>query len=328
MRSTKPSFTKEELRETRAVLGPLAEPLIEKGYKILGLLNEGGMGKVYAADDGNEMVTVKVMRDNLRTDHLLRRFALECTAPLAINHPNVIRTLDSHIGNEGAFLITEFIPGVTLHELLGGTNGTGRLYWENAARLTIDLCDGLGAIHDLGMLHRDLKPANIMFGNGRTIKIIDFGLCHIGGCYRDEEIMRPLSLDMSLTQPGDMLGTPHYMAPEQNGSGFNYGFSCDTYSLGIILYEMISGRKPFTGRPDQLHLAKLMDSLQPPSTIVPTLPPEMDDFLSKALRANPKHRYLSAGEMRRDLEGILEIFNGSDYSMVSYPWKIRALSAA
>src|SRR6266481_1654585 len=258
-------------------------------YEIIGELGRGAMGVVYKAKDPTigRTVALKTMRldvHGLDAGELVRRFKNEARAAGLLNHPNIVTIYDAG-EHDGIFYIAmEFIEGTTLHELLQQKR---ILEAEEAIQLSREICKGLDYAHSHGIVHRDVKPGNIMITARGAVKIMDFGIAKAGG---------------SMTSTGQVLGTPNYMAPEQvKGRGLD-GRS-DLFSFGVVLYEMLTGEKPFVGQNVTTIIYKIVNENPiPPRDLDATIHPGLSAIAVKALAKSPDERYQSGAQLVRDLE--------------------------
>jgi serine/threonine-protein kinase len=259
-------------------------------YQIVDLVGEGAMGSVYRALDPvlNRTVAVKVMSDGIaRDDELRDRFMREAQSAGSLQHPNVVTIFDFGEYDGHLYIAMEFVDGVDLEELLATPQS---LSLNQKLGIAIDVLLGLSYAHKRGVVHRDIKPANIRLTEDGRAKIMDFGVAH---------------LDSSkMTRTGVMVGTPNYMAPEQV-TGQKISPATDIFSLGSVLYEMLSGKKAFHG--DSLHsvLFKVVSEDLPPLAIAaPDVPVELEAIVRRALAKEPAHRYQDAVEMANDLTAV------------------------
>ena len=261
--------------------------IVDARYRVIGLLGRGGMGEVYRAEDLRlgEQVALKFLPEKLVEDGAaLARFHREVRTARLITHRNVVRVHDLGEVDGQPFLSMEYVDGEDLASLL---RRIGRLPADKALELARQLCAGLGAAHERGILHRDLKPGNVLVdGQGRA-KITDFGLA---------------ALASDLEAP-ELAGTPAYMAPEQLGEG-RVSYASDIYSLGLVLYEMFTGRSPFAGNDSRQVLERLHQS-DPPrmSTHVQGLDPQLEEVVLRCLRLEPERRPQSAIDVAASLPG-------------------------
>jgi len=258
-------------------------------YEITGELGRGAMGVVYKAMDPTigRTVALKTMRldvHGLDAQEMVRRFQNEARAAGVLNHPNIVTIYDAG-EQEGIFYIAmELIEGTTLHELLAEKRV---LPTEEVVQLARQICRGLDYAHSNGIIHRDVKPANIMITANGTVKIMDFGIAKAGG---------------QVTNTGQVLGTPNYMAPEQV-KGRPLDGRSDLFSLGVILYEMLTGEKPFVGQNVTTIIYKIVNENPiTPRDLDVTVHPGLSAIVTKALAKAPDDRYQSGAELVRDLE--------------------------
>ncbi len=270
-------------------------------YRVIRLIGQGGMGIVFEAFDSElqRPVALKVMRPELAQDAVARqRFLREARAMAAVNSDYVITVHHVGVHNNLPFLATEFLPGEPLDRWL---ERRGRPKLDEILRLAVEIARGLMAAHERGLIHRDIKPGNIFLeriGNRQTsarrVKILDFGLARIT---RDRS---------AITNPGLVMGTPAYMAPEQV-EGEAVDARCDLFSLGCLLYEMTTGAQPFTGDNSvAILLAVATKHPRPPRELNPELPPPVAKLILKLLAKNPKDRPESAYEVVETLESIAQ----------------------
>ncbi|MBU0526906.1 protein kinase [Candidatus Micrarchaeota archaeon] len=267
-----------------------------KSYRVVDILGKGGMGSVYLAyDEKGEKVALKLSNASITDGDSATRFFREIKSNLRIKHPNVIRTLDYELYKEQPFCIIEFLDGQDLSEKLKA-NGGG-LSWNEVKSYLVQLCDGLGAAHARGIIHRDLKPGNIFITKEGVVKILDFGLAKRLTNGADEATHGD-----ELTRTGTIMGTINYMAPEQTlGKKDAYDHRADLYSVGIIMYKLLTGDVPFKGE----NLLELIESIKNdapkrPSEIKPDadITPGIEAVILKAIRKNPRDRFQSAEELK------------------------------
>jgi serine/threonine protein kinase len=267
-------------------------------YKLLERLGGGAMGEVFVAENLaiGLRVAVKLLKPDLLADaHFRQRFQREAQAIAAIEHPNVARFLDLVVGDP-TFLVMEYVRGSTLSSRLRELK---RFPTERAVALGIRLCWALRAAHAVGVIHRDLKPANVILTadveHGEIPKLIDFGLAKLAA--RGDE--------SSLTRTGQLIGTPQYMSPEQI-SGKNVDPRSDIYALGCLVYEMITGRPPFTGDDDfQVLYKQVHEPHEPLRKLIPEAPPALEGVLACALAKDPEQRYSTMADMAAALEAAM-----------------------
>ena len=265
-------------------------------YKIETLLGQGGMSAVYKGTDPNlrRSVAVKLIHPHLASDQdFVRRFEEEAAAVASLRHPNIIQVFDFSHDGDTYYMVLEYLPGESLDQRLVKLNNRAELMpVTQAAEFMHSLCNAVGYAHDQGMVHRDLKPANVMISPKEEVVLMDFGIAKIMG-------------GESHTATGALVGTIVYMSPEQI-RGEPAGPSADIYALGIILYEMVTGRRPFQGENTAATMmAHLSDPIPDARKYNPNTPPEIITVIERALDKNPKTRYQSAHDMAADLREFL-----------------------
>lgn len=263
-------------------------------YEIGGVLGRGGMAEVHHGRDlrlGRE-VAVKVLRHDLARDPSFQvRFRREAQASASLNHPAIVAVYDTGEDRtpSGAtpYIVMEYVEGETLRDVL---RREGRLPTERAMSLAADICGALDFSHRNGIVHRDVKPGNVMITPQGSVKVMDFG------------IARAVSDSAAtMTSTAAVIGTAQYLSPEQ-ARGEGVDARSDVYSLGCLLYELVTGAPPFTGdSPVSVAYQHVREDPRLPSSINPDVPPELDAILLKAMSKNPANRYQSAAEMRNDL---------------------------
>src|SRR6266446_3899783 len=268
---------------------------VEKGrvlagrYEILQLLGRGGMGAVYKARDTelDRIVALKLIRPELaRNPEILRRFKQELILARQVTHKNVIRIFDLGQSDGIKFITMDFVEGQNLRELL---LERGKFPAEQAARVMLQICRALEAAHTEGVIHRDLKPQNVMLSPDGRVYVMDFG------------IARSAYLP-GMTQTGALIGTPEYMSPEQ-ARGEKLTERSDLFSLGVIFYELLTGKSPYHSDTPLATLWKRMtEKVTPPVVLDPTVPQALSNIVVKALEIEPKNRFTSAREMAQQLE--------------------------
>ena len=278
-------------KETLSGLGPGA--ILGDRFELLSVLGVGGMGVVYKALDRelDDLVALKTLKRTAWADPtLLERLKSELKLARRITHPNVLRTFD--FGEVGGipFISMEFIRGLTVRYLL---EQTGRLPPSAALRLGRQLCAGLSAAHTVGVLHRDIKPENLILDHAGNLKLMDFG------------IARPIAAGESgQTEPGSVIGTPHYLAPEQL-EGKPVDGRADIYACGVVFFEMFTGGLPFQGDSAlQIVSAHLRDEPRPPSEVWPEIPKDLERLILRCMARAPEDRYSSAQDLQEALERL------------------------
>jgi serine/threonine protein kinase len=265
-------------------------------YHILEQLGEGGMATVYKAYDTRleRDVAVKIIRKKAfpeeQLDRILKRFEREAKALARLSHPNILKVHDYGEYEGSPYLVLEYLHGGTLKEKLKGKP----MDWQDAIRILLPIAQALEYAHEHGIIHRDIKPSNILLTDKGQSLLSDFGIAKL---LESEETA-------TLTSTGVGVGTPEYMAPEQwTGSATAQS---DIYSLGVVLYEMVTGRKPYTAdTPAAILLKQASEPLPRPNSYVSDLPDSVEKVLLKALAKNPKDRYQDAGALVEGLEDVL-----------------------
>ncbi len=268
-------------------------------YRILEKLGGGGMGVVYKAEDTKlgRLVALKFLPDELFQDrHAAERFRQEARAASALNHPHIctIHDIDEHDGRQ--FIVMELLEGQTLKRHIAGRP----METEQVAKLGIQIAEALETTHAKGIVHRDIKPANVFVMDSSQVKVLDFGLA---------KLLRPVSeitLTQAFTEPQSAAGTLPYMAPEQL-RGQEVDARTDIYALGVVLFEMATGQRPFRDElPTQLSDAILHRPPPAPGRLNLSLPPKLEDLILKCLAKDPENRYQSARELAVDLRRLTD----------------------
>jgi predicted ATPase/tRNA A-37 threonylcarbamoyl transferase component Bud32 len=273
-------------------------------YEILAPLGAGGMGEVYRAKDTRleRTVAIKVLPEALHHKPELRqRLELEARTISKLSHPNICTLHD--VGQHGNinFLVLEFVEGKTLKELLPGS-----LPIRQTISIAVQIADGLAAAHELGIVHRDLKPENLMISCER-VKILDFGLAKFAR--QDQETSEDCTTALLQTQAGEILGTIPYMSPEQV-NGHPLDFRSDQFSFGLVLYEMITGRRAFRrDTPARTMFAIVGETPEPIGSLNPEAPPPLCWVVERCLAKEPEKRYASTRDMARDLAALNDRFS-------------------
>jgi serine/threonine protein kinase/tetratricopeptide (TPR) repeat protein len=269
-------------------------------YRIVEKIGEGGMGVVYRAHDKrlDRDVAVKVLPEKVASDqNRVRRFKREAKAVAALSHPNILEIFDFDTESDVTFAVTEFLDGETLHEHLHKERGP--LPLQRVLEIGEAVADGLGAAHGKGVVHRDVKPSNIFLCTDGRVKILDFGLAATHEVADTDA--ETGTIEEPLTREGVALGTVGYMSPEQV-RGEPADFRTDVFALGCVLYEMLVGKRAFSGDSDvEAMAATLSDEPLPLSKDGISVPAEFERVLSKALAKDSEDRYSDASELLTDL---------------------------
>ena len=274
------------------------EPLSGR-YELGDILGFGGMSEVHLARDLrlHRDVAIKVLRADLARDpSFYLRFRREAQNAAALNHPSIVAVYDTGEAETPAgplpYIVMEYVEGVTLRDIV---HTDGPLPPRRAIEIIADACVALNFSHENGIIHRDVKPANIMISNTNAVKVMDFG------------IARAIADSSSVTQTAAVIGTAQYLSPEQ-ARGDPVDARSDVYSLGCVLYEMLTGEPPFTGdTPISVAYQHVREDPVPPSERHEGISPDLDAVVLKALAKNPENRYQTAAEMRADL---VRVHNG------------------
>ncbi|MGB5815893.1 MAG: serine/threonine-protein kinase, partial [Thermoanaerobaculia bacterium] len=271
-------------------------------YKIVGKLGHGGMGEVFRAEDTKlkREVALKVLPSDLSGDEeRLSRFQREAESIAALNHPNIVTIYSVEEDGGTHFLTMELVGGKSLDKIIQ-KNG---LPLDEVFDIAVPFADALSSAHEKGIIHRDLKPANVMVSEECRVKILDFGLAKLLQ-ESDEAQSADDQATEALTEEGRILGTIPYMSPEQV-QGRELDARSDIFSLGIILYEMVTGDRPFAGDTSaDLISAILRDTPDSASEVKMDLPHHLGRIIRHCMEKNPKRRYQSALDVRNELEGL------------------------
>ena len=264
-------------------------------YEILEQIGEGGMAIVYKAKCHllNRFVAVKVLRDEFTNDEeFIRKFRRESQAAASLSHPNILNIYD--VGNEEIdnknihYIVMEYIDGITLKELI---KSKGKLTPGECVNYSFQIAEALQHAHKNHIVHRDIKPHNIMITKDNRVKVTDFG------------IARAVT-SSTVTTSSNVLGSVHYFSPEQARGGYTDEKS-DIYSLGIVMYEMITGKVPYDGEsPISVALKHIQEDIKPPREIDPTVPVSIENIILKCVQKRQSDRYGNISELIRDLKGI------------------------
>lgn len=271
-------------------------PVFHDRYEIQQRIGRGGMADVFVARDRQlaRPVAIKVLFPEFATDpNFVERFRREAQSAANLNHPNIVGVYDWGRETNTYFIAMEYVHGRTLADILR-TNG--KLDARQAAEIASEVAAALGFAHRNGVVHRDVKPANILIANDGRVKVADFGIARALNS----------SVEQNLTQAGAVMGTATYFSPEQ-AQGAQPDPRSDLYSLGIVLYEMVGGRPPFSGEnPVAIAYKQVHDTPQPLNQLAPDVPRPFEAIVAKLLAKNPAVRYQNAEELRDDLRRFRE----------------------
>ncbi len=263
------------------------EELFGGRYKIIKKAGTGGMADIFKAEDTilGRLVAIKMLHPQFAHDeNFVARFRREAQSAASLNHPNIVNIYDWGRADSTYFIVMEYIEGENLKQIIGKS---GPLSAEIAVKIMIRVCDALEFAHKHQIVHRDIKPHNIIITKDGTVKVTDFGIARAGSS--------------TMTQTGSILGTATYISPEQ-AQGTAVGKSSDVYSLGIVLYEALTGCVPFEGESPVAVAFKQVHEPPPlPRSINPAISQSLETVILKAMAKNPGERYLSAEEMKADL---------------------------
>ena len=262
--------------------------VLDNRYEILELIGKGGMALVYRARCHrlNRYVAIKILKEDLATDEdFRRRFHTESQAVGMLSHPNIVAVYDVNRSDNTEYIVMELIEGITLKQYI---NRKGLLNWKEALHFSTQVTKALSHAHSRGIIHRDIKPHNIMILKDGSVKVADFG------------IARLLSVQNTLTQ--EALGSVHYISPEQ-AKGGNVDARSDIYSVGVVMYEMLTSRLPFVGE-SAVSVAIQHISAIPlmPRELNPDVPQGLENITMHAMEPDLNMRFTTADEMLGDLE--------------------------
>lgn len=260
-------------------------------YEIKEIIGVGGMAHVYKAYDNidNRIVAVKILKEEyLQNEEFTRRFKNESKAIAILSHPNIVKVYDVSFGDRMQYIVMEYIDGITLKEYI---EGQAEFKWKEAVHFTVQILRALQHAHDKGIVHRDIKPQNIMLLPDGTIKVADFGIAR----FSRQDIRTTRSTDKA-------IGSVHYISPEQ-ARGEITDEKADIYSVGVMLYEMLTGKLPFEADSAvSVAIMQMQTEAQPPRQINPAIPEGLEDITVKAMQKDTSKRYQSAAEMLYDID--------------------------
>ena len=267
----------------------IKDTLLDNRYRILSKIGVGGMADVYKGEDTllGRPVAIKILHANFASDdEFVSRFKREAQAAGKLNHPNIVNMYDVGYDQDMHYIIMEYVDGETLKEYITRHH---RLSIDEAVKITISIGEGLEHAHAMGIVHCDIKPHNVIITNTGRVKVTDFG------------IARAMNSTNTVMYTNSIMGSAHYLSPEQ-ASGKSVDGNTDIYSLGVVLYEMLTGKVPFEGdTPIAVALKHVREKVIPPTRYNPSIPPLLESVVLKALAKNPADRFESISEMMGDL---------------------------
>lgn len=262
-------------------------------YEILEKIGTGGMAYVYKAKCRllNRYVAIKILKPEFADDEeFVKRFRNEAQSSASLSHPNIVSIYDVGTEDNINYIVMEFIDGITLNKHI---EKKGRLEWHEAVKIAINICSAIQHAHKNSIIHRDIKPQNIMLAKEGRVKVTDFGIARAATA-------------ATITMAGSTIGSVRYFSPEQ-ARGSYIDEKSDLYSLGVVIYEMVTGHAPFDGdAPVTIALKHIQEQAKPPAEIVKKLPAGVNGIIIKAMEKDLKKRYQNAGEMMKDLYAVLE----------------------
>lgn len=261
-------------------------------YEIIARIGGGGMALVYKGHDIllNRKVAIKVLRQQfVHDEEFIRRFRREAQSAASLSHPNVVSIYDVGQEDEIHYIVMEYIDGSNLNEVI---QERAPLQVEEAVHIASQICDALDHAHHNQIIHRDIKPHNILIGKNGRIKVTDFGIARA-------------ATSSTITQTGSVIGSVHYFSPE-HAKGVLTGEKSDLYSLGIVMYQMLTAQLPFHGEsPISVALKHLQENVEDPRKFNLLIPQSVENIILKSMQKSPEDRYQSAGEMHNDLDTCL-----------------------
>ena len=266
--------------------------LLDDRYEILSVIGEGGMSMVYKAMDKrlNRHVAVKIMRDDMAADEEFRStFCSEAHAVAMLSNPNIVAVYDVSHNDDIEYIVMELVDGITLRQYM---DRRGALAWREVLHFTRQIARALAHAHERGIIHRDIKPQNVMMLRDGTVKVEDFGIAALENEVQEND--------------GQAIGSIHYIAPEQ-ARGELPDARSDLYSLGIVMYEMLTGKKPYEGDTiGEIAIQHMNTDPVPPHELAADVPAELERITLKAMQADINERYQSANELLEDLEAFVQ----------------------
>ena len=265
---------------------------LDDRYEILEVIGEGGMAVVYKARDNrlDRLVAVKIMREEMASDEeFRRRFCAESHAVAMLSNPNIVAVYDVSHSDAMEYIVMELVEGITLKQYM---DKKGALPWREMLHFSKQIARALGHAHERGIIHRDIKPQNIMLLRDGTIKVADFGIAALENEIEEND--------------GQAIGSIHYIAPEQ-ARGESPDARSDLYSLGVVMYEMLTGQRPYTGDTlGEIAVKHMNAEAVPPPKMVEDIPAELERITLKAMNAKITERYQSAAELLDDMDAFTQ----------------------
>ena len=266
---------------------------IDGRYEILEEIGKGGMAHVYKSRDKslNRLVAVKVLKEDYKDDkEFVRRFNVEAQAAASLSNPHIVSIYDVGCENGMHYIVMEYIEGETLKEYI---DRVGVLPWREAANYSIQICEGIEEAHNNSVIHRDIKPQNIIMASDGVLKVTDFGIARA-------------STQATMTMANNnTIGTAHYLSPEQARGGYT-DERTDIYSMGVVMYEMLTGQLPFDDNsPVAIAIKHLQETATPITDINPDVPNALEQIVMKAMSKEQDSRYSSITDMISDIKKVL-----------------------